>query len=368
VASKYVFTTGTLGAVGLPRAIATASAGGASGSAGAADSPAAGTPPPGLAQSSLLLARSVGGAVAGTVARAARAAGEGVAGVGMSDGEMRERGFDRRDRTPVRPSSSANRAGADEDSASNYRDDNDRGRDADQSAGAPSNRIVGGLVGGVGDVTRGLVDGVTGIFVDPVRGASGGGGVAGFMRGVGRGVVGAVTRPVAGALDGIARAAGGIEGSAVGDTRRKTHRVREPRVVLDGGDVPQFSEADAAGQHLLHSLDRGAHDEERYDWHIVVESPNVVLLSTTHLFLLRDSDPDAGRGGDEFDRVSPRRMTVERCVALTDIREASASSRGGVTVYCDGVDGGRVAIPCAPRDAKAISKRIVRLMHSLGLD
>jgi len=46
----------------------------------------------------------------------------------------------------------------------------------------------------------GFVDGMTGIFTQPVRGARKDG-VEGFFKGLGKGAIGLVTRPAAGVID-----------------------------------------------------------------------------------------------------------------------------------------------------------------------
>jgi hypothetical protein len=57
-----------------------------------------------------------------------------------------------------------------------------------------------GVLRGVRALGMGLVHGLSGIFVDPYKGAKKEG-VKGFLKGVGKGLIGVVAKPAAGALD-----------------------------------------------------------------------------------------------------------------------------------------------------------------------
>lgn len=69
----------------------------------------------------------------------------------------------------------------------------------DQINKKPANIQEGIARGGKG-LVMGVVDGVTGVFTKPVRGAKEQG-VEGFFKGLGKGAVGLVTRPTAGVID-----------------------------------------------------------------------------------------------------------------------------------------------------------------------
>jgi hypothetical protein len=66
-----------------------------------------------------------------------------------------------------------------------------------------------GLLLGTKNLGMGLFDGITGIVMDPIRGAEKEG-VQGFFKGVGKGLIGVVCKPVAGAIDFVAKPIEGI--------------------------------------------------------------------------------------------------------------------------------------------------------------
>ena len=66
---------------------------------------------------------------------------------------------------------------------------------------------------GLEALSEGIIDGVTGVFEQPVRGALDGG-AAGFARGVGRGLVGAVAKPMSGLAGLASKATEGIASDA----------------------------------------------------------------------------------------------------------------------------------------------------------
>jgi len=68
---------------------------------------------------------------------------------------------------------------------------------------------VDGFFRGILSVGQGVVDGVTGIVVEPVKSAREDGAV-GFIRGVGKGLVGVVAKPMAGVVDFAGKTAEGI--------------------------------------------------------------------------------------------------------------------------------------------------------------
>lgn len=76
---------------------------------------------------------------------------------------------------------------------------------------------------------EGILDGVTGVLEQPLRGALDGGAL-GFARGVGRGLVGAVAKPMAG-LAGLASKA--TEGIA-SDARMMTPGMRSLQLQVGG--------------------------------------------------------------------------------------------------------------------------------------
>ena len=85
------------------------------------------------------------------------------------------------------------------------------------SRSRPNNAALGFLEG-TKDLGRGIVEGVAGVVLDPLRGAEAGG-VGGFLAGLGKGVAGLVVKPVAGVLDFTTQATDGLIATAKQLTR-----------------------------------------------------------------------------------------------------------------------------------------------------
>lgn len=108
-----------------------------------------------------------------------------------------------------------------------YQREREQRRAAQQPAHAGQGVLMGGL-----SVARGIVQGVTGIVTEPVRGAREGGAL-GFARGLGRGVVGVVVKPVIGVVDMASDLTSGVKNSTSVEARRPLPR-RWPRACGDG--------------------------------------------------------------------------------------------------------------------------------------
>jgi hypothetical protein len=92
-----------------------------------------------------------------------------------------------------------------------------REREQRRAAQQPAHAGQGVLMGGM-SVARGIVQGVTGIVTEPVRGAREGGAL-GFARGLGRGVVGVVVKPVIGVVDMASDLTSGVKNSTSVEAR-----------------------------------------------------------------------------------------------------------------------------------------------------
>ena len=73
----------------------------------------------------------------------------------------------------------------------------------------PPAHLGTGVVRGLSSFGKGLMGGVSGLFLDPVRGAQRNG-IRGALQGVGSGLAGVVCKPVAGSLDLVTNTATGI--------------------------------------------------------------------------------------------------------------------------------------------------------------
>lgn len=100
------------------------------------------------------------------------------------------------------------------------------------------------------DVGKGFFGGLTGVLMNPVRGAQREG-LAGFGKGIVSGVVGVVAKPVVGILDATSQIAHGIKNSQENDRRR----IRRPRQFDQTGTIQLFNGLKAEAQEVLHSID-----------------------------------------------------------------------------------------------------------------
>lgn len=119
-----------------------------------------------------------------------------------------------------------------------------------QSRAASSDvpRNVGeGLLQTVGDVSGGLVRGVTGVLTKPIKGAQQGG-VEGFFKGMAQGAVGLVVKPFVGVADGIASASEGLKNTTGVSSSHGVFAQRErwPRVLGFGGQLLPYNAEDGA--------------------------------------------------------------------------------------------------------------------------
>lgn len=105
---------------------------------------------------------------------------------------------------------------------------------------------------------RGVVGGLTGVVMAPVRGARRQG-VRGFVKGVGKGLVGVVLKPTVGVLDAVSNATRGIQQASaglVGSDRAvmPVTRRRLPRAFGPGDRLVAYSPQAAKALQLLSSL------------------------------------------------------------------------------------------------------------------
>jgi len=143
---------------------------------------------------------------------------------------------------------------------------------------------------GVRALGSGMLRGVTGVVMDPFRGAREQG-VWGFVKGVGSGLGGVVLRPVAGVLQFVSietEAAGSALGSLAGRHAGITAQVRPRRSLQAGGAVHVYDAQAAAAQHVLQvSLGHG-HACELL-WHAMVapQGESMLLLTRTLVLLVK---------------------------------------------------------------------------------
>ena len=103
---------------------------------------------------------------------------------------------------------------------------------------------VSGVMGGVHSLGMGVFRGVTGVVMDPIKGAQRSG-VEGFLKGVGKGLAGVIAKPTAGLIDLTSQTLRGV-GNSVNDTQYKqAKRARLQRVIDDAGSIRPYDAQEA---------------------------------------------------------------------------------------------------------------------------
>jgi vacuolar protein sorting-associated protein 13A/C len=160
----------------------------------------------------------------------------------------------------------------------------ERGRRVAQRA----NNVGEGFYLGMRELGTGFVNGMRGVFVQPIADARKDG-AAGLIRGVLRGVVGAAIKPTVGLIDFGTRITQGVKNQVLGDGDRVTERVRRARHFGVDGRLEMYSAHHAYGRWLLLSVieqrpkkQRAAAAAEAYVHHVDMEH-GVLLLSNRRL-------------------------------------------------------------------------------------
>lgn len=153
-------------------------------------------------------------------------------------------------------------------------------------------RSEGGFVDGIGSgsikIVKGVVDGVTGVVRQPMKGAERSG-VEGFTKGLGKGLIGLVVKPVIGLSDAATDLMIGVKGSIEkgADVTEKVVQVR-PRRVLYGEEkaIRIYNLSDARAAYLLSKIKSAIGDKylSHLDW-----GDLIAILTTKRLFVLTDS-------------------------------------------------------------------------------
>ena len=129
-----------------------------------------------------------------------------------------------------------------------------------RSVQQPPTSAMSGVLGGVQSLGRGVYKGVTGVVMDPLKGAQRGG-VEGFFKGMGKGLAGVIAKPTAGLIDLTSQTLRGV-GNSVNDlpeARATQHRrVRPQRAMGDSGSIHLISQQpqQQQGEHSRKSSDK----------------------------------------------------------------------------------------------------------------
>eukprot|EP01129_Flabellula_baltica_P006490 TRINITY_DN2434_c0_g2_i1.p1 TRINITY_DN2434_c0_g2~~TRINITY_DN2434_c0_g2_i1.p1 ORF type:complete len:2913 (+),score=603.66 TRINITY_DN2434_c0_g2_i1:175-8913(+) len=144
-----------------------------------------------------------------------------------------------------------------------------------------------GVVYGVRDFGIGLYKGLTGIVLDPIKGAKDDG-AAGFFKGVGKGIVGVVLKPTIGAIDLVNRTTEGIKNQAIGAGIKM--RIRPPRYFGLDGELRLYNLEKATGQEILKIVDSGTFRKEKYYYHMALPENDIIILTQTLIIFCDKKD------------------------------------------------------------------------------
>ncbi|KAK3591108.1 hypothetical protein CHS0354_035920 [Potamilus streckersoni] len=152
----------------------------------------------------------------------------------------------------------------------------------------PSNLPLSLVLGGKSFV-MGVCLGLSGVVLDPVKGAQEEG-VEGFFKGVGKGIMGLLTKPTGGVLDMVSMAFDGMHRAAELE-HGVIHRMRKPRFINQYLGLWPYSNHQSAGYSLLMNLNRGQFAQSDIYWaHAplsVNERADVFLITDKNLVLLQ---------------------------------------------------------------------------------
>lgn len=109
-----------------------------------------------------------------------------------------------------------------------------------------------GILFAARDVGKGFLDGVSGLVMNPIKGAQRDG-FGGFVKGVGTGMLGVVTKPLVGALDASSQLSNGLKNQA---SSIDCDRVRRPRHFDAIACVHAYDGFKAEAQELLHTIEK----------------------------------------------------------------------------------------------------------------
>ena len=116
---------------------------------------------------------------------------------------------------------------------------------------ATGNQPLSEVKEGAAAFGSGLMHGLMGIVLDPIKGAQSDG-VAGFFQGVGRGLVGVVVKPTVGVLDMAASALNAVSHiDHLGSIKPGSLRSRPPRFFAANGVLHTYNRREANGGVIL---------------------------------------------------------------------------------------------------------------------
>eukprot|EP01122_Echinamoeba_exundans_P003714 TRINITY_DN1378_c0_g1_i1.p1 TRINITY_DN1378_c0_g1~~TRINITY_DN1378_c0_g1_i1.p1 ORF type:complete len:3355 (-),score=763.88 TRINITY_DN1378_c0_g1_i1:110-10174(-) len=130
-----------------------------------------------------------------------------------------------------------------------------------------------GLMYGFRDFGIGLYKGVTGVVLEPIKGAKKDGAL-GFVKGVGRGMAGVVLKPVVGAVDIVTRTTEGIKNTTRYFDEKRKAPIRPPRYISSDKLISVYDLEKSLGQQILRTVDKPKLRREAYVFHMFLKDKN----------------------------------------------------------------------------------------------
>ncbi|KAK3255458.1 hypothetical protein CYMTET_35358, partial [Cymbomonas tetramitiformis] len=268
--------------------------------------------------------------------------------------------------------------------------------------------LPGALLGGTEEVVKGVLDGVSGVFVKPMQGAAEAttlvGGVNGFVNGLAEGAIGMPASIVGGVLNFASRATEGLS-----TTMKQVHatftgadlrvpRRRPPRAIGIDGIIRPYSLHDALGQHVLRCaqvnlvLQTNARSFARdtYEAHFALPHETILMLTDLQVILLTipaGPDPKEKRLLDEpclvewtipYERIvrvelqAPLISSNERDLERLPRFNVVLHTRSAAPVSVEGLwsaitdQGSGVEFQCYPDNAKEINNFIEVMLQNFS--
>jgi len=168
--------------------------------------------------------------------------------------------------------------------------DDDYKRDRAINRQNQAKNIGEGIAFGVRDFGIGLYKGVTGVVLEPIKGAKDEG-AKGLLKGIGKGLAGVVLKPTIGAIDIVTRTTEGIKNNALNRTKI---RVRPPRHVGPDRVLNLYNPEKAIGQEIFKTLRDGRYRKEYFLYHLDLPEDTMVIVSDKNLYFC-DKSYELGR-------------------------------------------------------------------------
>jgi len=158
------------------------------------------------------------------------------------------------------------------------------------SAAHKPKHVGDGIAKGFKSFGTNLVDGLTGVVRQPMKGAEEGG-VKGFAEGLGKGLLGLAVKPVVGAVDLVALSAQGVSNTTSYFENKDRDRRRLPRFFDERKLVLSYDELKARGLKLMYKAPDDSVKNKIYHFHTPVKDDNkkayAILSNDTFYYIAK---------------------------------------------------------------------------------